>query len=281
MPVIAMSRELGTLGCEIASGLASDLGLKLVRHEIVDRLARRSGLPASEVLRCFEGRASLLDRLRADLEGLAVYAEEAVLELAAAGDVILRGWGATHLLRAVPHVLCVRVCAPLDLRARRVTELFGLRDMAQARQKVRDSDAVRDAAMRRRFGADWQDATRYDMVLNTEHMSAERCIHRIRRGLQFPDCVPTRESAAMLGALALSARLRAALRQDHRTSALKLSVQADANGSPGSVALHGIVADERERRMAQAVAQDCPGVRQVHNRLRSMRAALALRFMDS
>ena len=38
MTVIAMTREMGSLGGEVAQGLARELGLKLVYHEIVESL---------------------------------------------------------------------------------------------------------------------------------------------------------------------------------------------------------------------------------------------------
>ena len=72
MTVIAMTRELGTLGNEVAAGLAREQGLRLVTHETVERLARKTPLHASAVLRCIEGKPTLLERWRADLAGLAI-----------------------------------------------------------------------------------------------------------------------------------------------------------------------------------------------------------------
>ena len=43
-----------------------------------------------------------------------------VFDLAVKGNVLIRGWGATLLLRSVPHIPCVRVCAPLGVRVNAV-----------------------------------------------------------------------------------------------------------------------------------------------------------------
>jgi cytidylate kinase len=225
MPVIAMTRELGCLGNEVARGLARDLGLRLVTHETVERLARKTPLPTNAVLRCIEGRPTLLERWRADLGGLSLYAAEEIYELAAAGDVVIRGWGATHLLRSVPHVLCVRVCAPLDVRAQRVMELFGFEDVALARNELRHRDAARAAAMRRRFGADWDQSSRYDLVLNTEHVGAERCIAQIKRAFEFAEYQPTQDSRACLRGLALAASARSALWRHPATAEFPILVE--------------------------------------------------------
>jgi len=270
MTVIAMTRELGTLGNDIAEGLSRELGLRLVTHETVERLARKTRLHASAVLRCIEGKPTLLERWRADLGGLLLYAAEEILELAAAGDVVIRGWGATHLLRGAAHVLCVRVCAPLEVRASRVMQLLGFEDLEQARNEVRRRDAAREAAMRRRFGPCWEQSARYDLVLNTENMSARRCVARIGQALESAEYRPTRESRAYLRALALAAKARSALWRHPATAKFPILVEADMNGHPGNVELRGFVAYENQRRHAEDVVGGVEGVRAVSNNLRAM-----------
>ncbi len=54
------------------------------------------------------------------------------------------------------------------------------------------------------------------------------------------------------------------LMQHGRLNALGINVVA----SDGKVSLQGVVGSERERRMAEQVAQSVPGVRRVYNRLR-------------
>src|SRR5262245_44432964 len=117
MAVIAMTREMATLGKDVTAGLAERLGLKVVHHELVEHdIAERSGMRESEVHRFLEGEASLLERWRIDRHKLSRYTAQEILELAAKGNVLIRGWGATFLLRKVPHVLCVRICAPMPFR---------------------------------------------------------------------------------------------------------------------------------------------------------------------
>lgn len=277
MTVIAMTRELGTLGNEVATGLARELGLRLVTHETVERLARKTPLHASAVLRCIEGKPTLLERWRADLAGLLVYAAEEVLDLAMAGDVVIRGWGATHLLRRVPHVLCVRVCAPLEVRASRVMQLFGFDDIALARDEVQRRDAVREAAMCRRFGPCWEQSARYDLVLNTEHIGVSRCIARIRQALESAEFQPTPESRACLRALALAAKARSALWRHPETAKFPIMVEADMTGHPGHIEIRGFVAHETQRRHAEVVVAGVEGVRAVSNYVRAMWPRFAMK----
>jgi cytidylate kinase len=275
-----MTREPGCLGDEIAAGLARELGLRLVTHETVERIACKTPLPASAVQRCIEGRPTLLERWRADLGGLALYAAEEIYRLAAAGDAVICGWGATHLLRSVPHVLCVRVCAPLDVRAQRVMKMSGADDITLARTEVRRCDAAQAASMRRRFGADWDQSLRYDLVLNTEHVGAQRCIERIRHALECAERQPTQDSRARLRGLALAARARSALWNHPATAALPIQVEADMNGHPGHVQIRGFVAHEDQRRHAETVVGRVYGVRAVSNDVKALWPRFVMKSHD-
>ena len=63
MTVIAMTREIGSRGMEVAAGVAARLGLKIIRSEIVaDSVAERLGIEPSAFLRYMEGSASLAER---------------------------------------------------------------------------------------------------------------------------------------------------------------------------------------------------------------------------
>jgi hypothetical protein len=65
MTVIAMTREIGSRGTEVAAGVAARLGLKVIRSDdVADSVAERLGIPASAFLRYMDGSASLLERWR-------------------------------------------------------------------------------------------------------------------------------------------------------------------------------------------------------------------------
>ena len=104
MTVIAMTREMGSLGKDVALGLSVELGLAVVHHELVEReLAGRMKLRESEVHRFLEGTASLFERWKIDQSKLSSYSAAEILQIARKGNVLIRGWGATQLLKDVPH----------------------------------------------------------------------------------------------------------------------------------------------------------------------------------
>ena len=151
MAVIAMTREMGTLGKDVVAGLAERLGLEVIQHGLVERnIAETSGLPENKVHRFLEGEASLLERWRTDRRRMRCCTEQEIFELAAKGNVLIRGWGSVYLLRSVPHALSVRICAPMEFREAVLMQRLGLKDRAAARRVIEHDDAAHNGTMRRR-----------------------------------------------------------------------------------------------------------------------------------
>ena len=85
----------------------------------------------------------------------------------------LRGWGATCLLRPVPHVVCVRVTCSFAKRVAWLQEHLGNDDVGFAEDEIRRSDRAHAARMHAQFGVTWGDPLLYDLVLNTDRVSVE------------------------------------------------------------------------------------------------------------
>ena len=215
MAVIAMTRELGTLGKDVVAGLAERLGLEVIQHGLVERnIAETSGLPENKVHRFLEGEASLLERWRMDRRRMRCCTAQEIFELAAKGNVLIRGWGSVYLLRSVPHVLSVRVCAPMEFREAVLMQRLGLKDRAAARREIERDDAAHNGAMQGMFGIDWTDPAHYTIVLNTARVPVQECVDWIVRLVQSPAFAETEESKAELMNQLISARVRSAL-QNH------------------------------------------------------------------
>ena len=86
MPVIAMTREMGSTGRDMALKLAEDLGLKLVQHEVVEHVADRMHVGASAVNRFLEGEAGLLERWNIDRKRVSLFTAEEIFDLRLEGQ---------------------------------------------------------------------------------------------------------------------------------------------------------------------------------------------------
>ncbi len=263
MPLIAMTREMGSLGMDVARILESELKVPLVYHEMINHLADKMRLRKSHVIRLLGGKANLFERLTSDKTSLAIYTADEMLQVASRGAV-MRGWGAAHLLRPVKHAICIRICAPFELRVKRMMSRLDSGDRDAVAAEIRNSDEAQGAIAKRHFGIDWQDPEGYDLSLNTERMSVEQCADEIIQISRQPEFRETDESHKALSDLALQANVRAALRADPATRGLTFAVDSDG----AQVRMRGIVATREESSSAARVAMSVAGVMAVKNELR-------------
>jgi cytidylate kinase len=270
MTVIAMTQEMASLGKDVALGVAEKLGLQLVRHEVGDMVAGRMQVKKSLIRRIREGKASKIEKWAADEKTISIFTAEEVLDLAVKGNVLIRGWGATLLLRSVPHIACIRVCAPLEVRVKRLMQRLETDDEELARREIEADDAARAARMRESFQVNWGDPNLYDLTLNTERVSIPTAVDEVIRLAGSPEFQETPESRQYLQDLALQAKALAALKADPRTAGIDISIEVQR----GRVKLRGIVVDDREKALVKEVVQSLPGAAGVDDELRTMAGGL-------
>src|SRR5947208_8307312 len=141
MPLIAMNREMGSLGKDVAQGLSQALGLKVQHHEIIDHLANRARIRKSHVISFLEGTQGLLERLTVDNLKLRILTADEIMSAAEANEgIILRGWGATSLLKDVPHAVRVCVSASRRERVRRMMKRLGMEEDPVAAERIVDQN---------------------------------------------------------------------------------------------------------------------------------------------
>jgi cytidylate kinase len=271
MAVIAMTQEMASLGKDVALGVCDALGLQQVRHEVGDVVAGRMQVKKSLIRRIREGKASAIERWSADDKTISIFTAEEVFELAVKGNVLIRGWGATLLLRAVPHVACIRVCAPQELRVKRLMERLETDDEDLARREIEVDDAARASRMGEYFNVAWGDPTLYDLTINTERVPIATAVEQVVALAGSAAFRETPESRRQLADLALQARARAALKADPRTAGIDISVEVRA----GAVALRGIVVDEREKALVNDVVGPLAGGGKMDDQLRTMAGGLS------
>jgi cytidylate kinase len=266
MAVIAMTREMASRGREVAQRLAQQMGLTLILHEVVEHeLAEHMHVPESAVHRLLEGGATLRERWQIGNKRLAHYTAAEILDLARKGNVLIRGWGACVLLRGVPHVACVRVCAPMEVREQGVMERLGLKDRAAARLEIERNDAAHKRTLQVAFGADREDPLLYDLVLNTERTTIETCVKLVRDLVESPEFRETEASRAILEDKALEAHIRIKLRERFTIGTGVTGVEATASG--GKVVLSGTAIHATLAADACKIVGAIAGVKEVQNRI--------------
>src|SRR5262245_38663389 len=270
MTVIAMTQEMASLGKDVALGVCEELGLQQVRHEIGDLVAGRMSVKKSLIRRIREGKAGKVEKWSADDKTISIFTADEVFDLAVKGNVLIRGWGATLLLRAVPHIPCIQVTAPLELRVKRLMDRLETDDEELARHEIAVDDAARAARMGEYFNVDWGSPALYDLTLNTERVGIAECVRQVVALAKSPEFQETPSSRQILEDLALQSRVRAALRADSRTASIDIVVEAHS----GSATLRGIVIDAAEKARCVELVAKLPGVKKVVDELRTMAGGL-------
>jgi uncharacterized protein len=199
---VCISHAAGAGGEEVGRLVAERLGFLYVDEDIVARAAARGGIQAAEVV-SEERRKSLAARvLEAIAQGgdawaiggsvpmgageelssddIRVLIRETIEQTAARGNAVIVAHAASHAVRPGPAVLRVLVTASPDTRATRVADAEGL-DQARAARAVKDSDAGRADYLKRFYDVGEELPTHYDLVFNTDTLSAEQAAELVSR----------------------------------------------------------------------------------------------------
>lgn len=270
MPLVAMTREMGSLGKDVAAGLAERFNRKVVYQEMIEPLANKMRLRKSHVERFLEGKSGIWERLTTDKTSLSIFtADETFRFLRDGSTAVIRGWGAVHLLKNVPHVIRVRVCAPMETRVSRMMQRLATDNRSTVESEIQLSEEAHSAITKRHFGVNWRDSEHYDMVLCTERLSVDECVEEIEGVMKRPRFQETPQSVRMVEDLSLEWAVRAALRREARTADVAITVQGDG----GVVRLLGVVDTQAQSDAAAEVARTVEGVSSVDNQLRSAGSA--------
>jgi len=190
-PLITITRQYAAGGSEVAKQIAALLGWTVIDNEFVDEVARRAGLPPDEVAQKEERAPGLLTRIARNLAAASpemsagtaagttalpeAEAEEAsivkitervITEAAAHGRAVLVGRGAQAVLARRPNALHVYLVGPKAWRMEMAVEHLGV-ERSEVEKTLEEVDRDRDRYVRAHYGRSRQDATFYDMVLNT------------------------------------------------------------------------------------------------------------------
>ena len=206
MPVVTLSRMLGTTGDAIAEGVAQAFGARLVTKATLYAAAQEAGI-SPVALADLDGATalSLADRLIAavrsmpmlprsrgaslldasplpvahegflpemptqyELDESARLLDRVIRDLAASGDLVIVGRAAHAILRE-RGALCVQIVAPIEYRIQALAQGANI-TVREALARIRASDRARADYVRRYYNIGWTDSTQFDLVLNAARL---------------------------------------------------------------------------------------------------------------
>lgn len=180
LPCIALSRLPGSGGAELGRRVAAELDYDFFGIEIVDQIARDQQVQRELVAGLDERVRTAIDRyvlhaLRPFNEGDYIrQVARTVTTIAERGRAVFLGRGSTCIL-SPERALRVLVVAPLALRVEHVAKQDDV-TLDQARERLAHRDEERREFHRHHFGVDPDDASVYDLVVNTGSLGMDLAV---------------------------------------------------------------------------------------------------------
>jgi cytidylate kinase len=197
--VICISSDDGADASSAAAEVAEKLGWRLVDEDIVTRAAGEAGVERG-VVADVERRKSIVERLLDNLstagasmayaptlaeslsgppsDALRGLIRSVIEEVADQGSAVIVAHAASLALGERDGVLRVLITASAPTRARRVAETLEVDEKEAARLLTR-SEANRADYIKRFYGIDQESPAHYDLVINTDRLSAAQAAELI------------------------------------------------------------------------------------------------------
>ncbi len=177
MAIITISRQLGSFGSEAAELLAKRLGMRLILKDTVLSEWMADVVDPYQFRMLTESPRFYLNIMQ---EGITYkeYIERKLLAEAAWQPSVIVGMGSQIIFRDHPEAVKVRIVASDSTRIERICMKYGI-GSKEAEQMILQSDKKHKRYISTLYGVDWAETLIYDMVLNTDNLTAEQCADMI------------------------------------------------------------------------------------------------------
>ncbi len=263
MAVITVSRQMGSLGTEMAQVLAERLQYEYVDKEKIGKALATYGLPEPELEKFDEKKPPFWDSWQVQRKKFLHFLEAVIYDFARKGNVVIVGRGGQVLLRDLPGVLHLRAIAPFELRVKRfLAEKGG--DEKQVARFLRRNDRDSEGFIRTFFDMNWDDAALYDLVLNTQKISVDTGVAMVLQLAQSREMREgEEESRERLANKALTQRVEATL-----LGVLGMEVRhVNAQVEQGTVTLRGSVPTAKDKESCEKAVTALEGIQRVDNQI--------------
>lgn len=190
-PVITVSREPGCGGEALAKKIAEELNIDYFDREIVQEVAKSARMSEKVVASLDEKERGLLDNWIQFLKTSRYFWPDEFLHhltkvvnaVCQHGSVLIMGRGANMVLPP-EETLRLRFVAPLDYRVENYAKENGI-SQEKARKKVDQEEGDRKVFLQKYFHVNIDDASYYDMILNTRYLKPDQVVTAVKAALKF------------------------------------------------------------------------------------------------
>ena len=188
--IITVSREFGSGGRTVAKEVADGLGIPCYDSELIETIAKESGLAKEFIAEKGEYSVTgnwFLNALSysGSMGGLSMQdylwnvQKKVIEELADKGPCVIVGRCADYILAEKHDLLKVFIHADLKKRAERIVHVYGDREEAPEKRLI-SKDKRRKSYYKFYTDIDWGVAEHYDICLDSGTVGIEKCVEIIK-----------------------------------------------------------------------------------------------------
>jgi len=209
MSIITISRGSYYRGREVAEKLAQKLGYECLSRDILLEASAEFNIPEIKLIRAIRDSPSILDRVTHQKERYVAYIRAALLKHVQKDNLVYHGLFGHFFLQDIPHVLKVRIVADLEDRVADEVKREGISE-AKAREILMKDDEERRKWAFHLYGADWWDATLYDLVIHLKTITVDDAVSLLYHLVQLPGFQTTVESQEAINNLVEATKMEMA-----------------------------------------------------------------------
>jgi len=183
MAIITFSRQLGSLGDEIAIDLAKKLGYRFIDKAVVEEKLDSYGITQEKRKQFDERKPGFWASLSQTRDDYLHYLKTVLYEEAKGGNCIMFGRGAAFIMTKIPSSISIRIVAPFETRMERAKKTYSCNDK-RAEQLLKQSDNDREGFHKYFFDMDWNASENYHAVFNSGKIPENEIIASIEALVQ-------------------------------------------------------------------------------------------------
>lgn len=261
MAIITISRQIGSLGNEIAMATADKLGYEYIEKVQISEILSKLGFSISDIDKFDEKKPSIWQMLTVQKGLFEHFIRAVVCEIAARKNVVIVGRGGQVILKDIPGTIHIRVIAPYATRVGRIMKQREYEE-SDVKRMIRQSDNDSSGYLSTYFDANWDDSGLYDLVINTRAITPSESVELITCAVDADKIKEGPQMSEVLYDLALSHKAKAAVLE---VAGGEEWVNLDVK--KGIVSLSGLIRSPAVKGACEKTILKIEGVKSVHNQL--------------
>jgi cytidylate kinase len=230
---------------------------------VIAESAKKYNIMQEILLDKLEKSPSLWQKFTDEYARYIIFIQCSLLEAIKQDNIIYHGYAGQVLLKGLPHVLKLRIEAPLEYRANSVMhELNYNHDQAIA--YIKKVDLRRKKWIKMAYNEDWYNPFLYDVWVNLQHISMDNICKMIALAIDHKDFKTSKKSSERLNNFSLECDVKAALASDDE---IWKSQEITVDAYNGIVYLRGTTKNEALRNLIIDTTSKVKGVKECNSEI--------------